>query len=411
MRMGQGIVTTMAAKTPPDPSMWLTSESAAPLLISAARELAADPGSLVRLTARLRKNLSAEQVHLAMEQIELRHRAKEKFAGAESMFFAPQALMQASDEVVAAYKAERFPAGGRYADLCCGIGGDLLALAARGECVGVELDKSLVHLARRNCEVTGRAGGSAIVADAATFDVRDFAAWHIDPDRRPGGKRTIQVELYEPPLEVLQNLLSQNPSAAVKLAPAADVPNSWQQTAEREWLESRGECRQQVAWFGSLARRPGDKGATVVDAAGGPRSVRGRGDEPVPVANRIGRYIFEPAAAVLAARLTHVLCQEHGVAAVSSKAMYLTGDAPIHDAAMTSFAVQDVLPLDERQLKAWLREHGIGRLEVKKRGCDVEPEKLRKRLVGQGEEAATLLVFPIGGKIHAVIARRVQPTG
>lgn len=397
----------MTAKTSLDPLMWLTSDKAAPYLCLAAAEWRADPSSLVRLTAKLRKSLSVEQTHLVLQQIDLRQRAKEKFAAADTMFFTPKALMQASDEVIAAYKAARFPPGGDLADLCCGIGGDLLALAGEGSCVGVDLDESVVHLAQRNCEVTGRGRGRAVVADAATFPVQDFAAWHIDPDRRPKGKRTTQVELYEPPLEVLENLLARNSHAAIKLAPAADVPSRWEHAAEHEWLETRGECRQQVAWFGSLARRPGEKAATIVDAAGGPRTVRGRGEEAVPIAEGIGRYVYEPAAAVLAARLSHVLCDQHKLAAVSSKAMYLTGDFHVKDTALTSFEVLDVLPLDERQLKAWLRQRGIDRLEVKKRGCDVEPEKLRKKLGGQGDELATLLICPLAGKIQAIVARRV----
>ncbi|MCE9526409.1 MAG: hypothetical protein K8R36_10180 [Planctomycetales bacterium] len=395
----------MTAKTLPDAVLWLTSDAAVPYLELAARELT--PESLVRLTTKLRKTLSAEQVHLVLEQVDLRRRAKEKFAAAEKMFFTPRALMQASDEIVAAYKARRFPKGASFADLCCGIGGDLMALAGEGSCVGVDRDEVLIHIAQRNCEVTGRGGGTAVVAEASTFPVQEYSAWHIDPDRRPSGKRTTQVEHYQPPLEVLEGLLMKNPQAAIKLAPAADVPANWEQAAEREWLESRGECRQQVAWFGSLARQPGEKAATIVDAIGGPRTVQGRGEGPVPIAEKIGRYIYEPAAAILAAKLTHVLCGEHHLAAVSRQAMYLSGDAMIQDAALAVFEVLEVLPHDERQLKASLRQRGIGRLEVKKRGCDVEPEKLRKKLGGMGDESATLLVCPVGGKVQAIVARRV----
>ena len=396
----------MTATTLSGPLLWLTSDEATLYLRLAESELTGNPSSLVRLTAKLRKCLSAQHVHLVLEQIDLRRRALEKFAAAQRMFFTPKALMQASDEAIATYKAARFPAGESNADLCCGIGGDLLSLAEQGTCAGVDLDECLVHLAERNCAVSGRAGGRAMVADAATFPVQDFAAWHIDPDRRPSGKRTTQVEFYEPPLEVLEGLLTKNPHAAIKLAPAAELPADWE-GAEREWLQSRGECRQQVAWLGSLARHPGDQAATIVDCPGSPRTVRGRREGPVHVAEKIGSYVYETAAAVLSARLAHVLCEQHNIAAVSSKAMYLTGDGPIHDAALAGFEVKEVLPLDERQVKAWLRQRGIGRLEVKKRGCDVEPEKLRQRLGGQGDEAATLLICPLGGKIQAIIARRV----
>ncbi len=212
----------MTAKTLPDPFLWLTSAAAVPFLDLATQELTADASPLVRLTAKLRKTLSSEQVHLVLEQIGLRRRAKDKFAAAQRMFFTPQSLIQAGDEVIAAYKAARFPASGRIADLCCGIEGDLLGLAGQGTCVGVDRDETLVHFAQRNCNVTGRGRASAVASDAAMFPMQDFTAWHIDPDRRTSGKRTTKVEHYEPPLDVLENLLAKNPHAAIKLAPAAD---------------------------------------------------------------------------------------------------------------------------------------------------------------------------------------------
>ena len=41
------------------------------------------------------------------------------------MFFTSVGLEQATDFVTATYKAQRFSIGGRYVDLCCGLGGDL----------------------------------------------------------------------------------------------------------------------------------------------------------------------------------------------------------------------------------------------------------------------------------------------
>ncbi len=135
--------------------------------------------------------------------------------------------------------------------------------------------------------------------------------------------------------------------------------------------------------------------------------MQGRGEGPIPIANNISRYVYEPAATVLAAKLTHVLCDEHQLQAVSNQAMYLTGEELVRDPALAGFEVLEVLPLDERQLKAWLRQRGIGWLEVKKRGGNVEPERLRKKSSGQGEEAATLLICLLGGKVQTIVARRV----
>src|SRR5688500_5566620 len=104
---------------------WLIGPTAAEWLTEAA----AWNGSSVALTARLRQSLPAPRAHLVLEQVQLRQKAREKFAAASRMFYTKLALEQATDESVAGYKASRFPAAGRVADLCCGIGGDLLSLA------------------------------------------------------------------------------------------------------------------------------------------------------------------------------------------------------------------------------------------------------------------------------------------
>src|SRR5262245_23014612 len=117
---------------------WLTGDVAGTLLA----ELAADPAPLHTAVARLRGQLSATRAHLLLEQVELRRRAAEKFTYASRMFFTRTALEQATDEQVAAYKADRVGESLRnsqsrlgetqlLADLCCGIGGDLLALLER----------------------------------------------------------------------------------------------------------------------------------------------------------------------------------------------------------------------------------------------------------------------------------------
>ena len=80
---------------------------------------------------RLRKDLSIEQTQRLMEQVNLRRRAAVRFQNAAEIFFTEKGLQQATDDVLARYKAHRF---GSLAvvDLCCGIGGDFLALAERG---------------------------------------------------------------------------------------------------------------------------------------------------------------------------------------------------------------------------------------------------------------------------------------
>ena len=61
------------------------------------------------------------------------------------------------------------------------------------------------------------------------------------------------------------------------------------------------------------------------------------------------------------------------------------------------------LPYREKQLKAALRERGIGRLAIKKRGVDVVPEQLRKRLALSGDNEGTIVLTRVAGAGTALL--------
>lgn len=385
---------------------WLTSPAAEPWL----RRCAEDDAPPHARAAALRRALSPARTHLVLEQVELRGRGRQKFGRAAEMFFTRVGLEQATDEIVAAYKARRMPRD-RVADLCCGVGGDLLALAARGGAVGVERDPIVACLAEANCRLVeaGRGGAREVrTGDAAAFPVENFIAWHIDPDRRPQGRRTTRVELHEPSDAALERLLGRHSSAAIKLAPAAVLPPDWSKRAELEWIGRAGQCRQLVAWFGSLTDIAGGRRATILGATAEPTcTFVGRPDVPIPTATEIGPYLFEPDPAARAAHLTGALAAEHNLAAAASDAAYLTGPKPLDHPALTCFEVIDVLPFQIKRLKQLLRARGVGRLEIKKRGVPQRPEQLRKQLAVPGENAATLLLARTARGVTAILARRV----
>jgi hypothetical protein len=133
-------------------------------------------------------------------------------------------------------------------------------------------------------------------------------------------------------------------------------------------------------------------------------------NELSPTAEKIGRFLYEPAAAFLAAKLTSELCRRHNLAALSSGIAYLTGDKPIDDLALAAFEVLDILPFDRKQLRAYCRQHNLGRLEIKKRGLDLDPAKLRHEIIAPGDNAATILIAPYQHQTRAIIARRIVPT-
>jgi hypothetical protein len=374
---------------------WLTGSEAGAILA----ELADDKTPLHTAITRLRGRFTTAQTHLLLEQTELRRRATAKFTQAHQMFFTRIGLEQATDEWVATYKASRISQRAArftpavFADLCCGIGGDLKALTANGSAIGIDT------------------GAPVHTVDIATFDLKSATAFHIDPDRRPAGRRTTSLEWCEPNIATIDALLTQVPNAAIKLAPASEVPTDWSARCELEWISRNRECRQLVAWHGSLALAPGQHRATILPAACGlaQRTIIGHPKQPIPITNTPNRYVYDIDPAVLAAKLKGVLAAGHNLSALSAGSTYLTNDHAITDPALACFAVEEVMPFRTDKLAKHLAAHNIGQLEIKKRGIDLDPDKLRRTLKLRGNNSATLLITPITGRATAILAQRVSP--
>src|ERR1022692_2678664 len=160
-------------------------------LLSLLAEQSVTPDTALRLGTELRRRYPADLVAAAIAQHELRLQARAKFSRAMQMFFTRPGLEQSSSEVVARHRAARYASFERVADLCCGIGGDLLALAGAGRCVRA-VDRDPLHL--RMAEANAEAGGVASRGTVSESDVRDVdlagvEAVFIDPARRSGQRR------------------------------------------------------------------------------------------------------------------------------------------------------------------------------------------------------------------------------
>ena len=407
---------------------WLLSDEAGALM----EEVSAQQWSLTTALSKLRNSISAVRASLVVEQIELRHRARRKFTDASRMFFTRRGLEQATGEHVARYKALRFPNHVAVGDYCCGIGGDLRELIRRTTNVSaVDADPFARLLAAANCRHIAGASVRLRLSDVADEHVEAVSCWHIDPDRRAEGRRTVTLENFSPNLHVLQTLIRRNPHVAIKLAPATTVPDAWKSAAEQEWIGDQRECKQLVVWHGQLAQCPGQAKATVVDSSGTYHSLIGARDQSTATVDKLGCYLHEPHPTVLAAHLTGELASRLGLRAISPGSAYLTSDQLFAGPLCSTFETLDVLAFDLHRLQKMIRSRGIAYLEIKKRGVDIDVEWIRKKLKTSpktrqprwtppktesvaglshgavGEETLTLFFTPIGGRVKAVLARRV----
>ena len=385
-----------------DAFRWLLTDDGAALL-ARATDLAGGPELAIQ--AELRRTASPERVAAALTQVELRARGSAKFGSdAARMFFTPDGLEQATRARVATHRAGRLQAFGTatLVDLGCGIGGDLLASARAGiTCAGVDLDPVRVAVAEANLAALGLAG-AVMVADVTALDTSPFEVAFADPARRTGAGRSFRVEDWTPPWPFVERLLARD--SCVKVAPG--IPHDLvPEGVEAEWVSDRGEVKEAALWSGRLATTA--RRATVIGDGG--LATLTEDDDPGAAAIGVrppAEFLYEPDGAVIRAGLVTAVAAGVQGGLVDEHIAYVTSDASLRTPYARGYRVVEALPYREKQLKAALRERGIGRLTIKKRGVDVVPEQLRKRLALRGDNEATLVLTRAAG---GGIALLVEP--
>ncbi|WP_405659993.1 THUMP-like domain-containing protein [Streptomyces sp. RK9] len=372
-------------------------------LLDAVRDV--EPSQELAVATRLRREHPADLVSAALAQARLRQRAAAKFGAADAarMYFTPNGVEQSTRTSVATYRARRFSDPGELgglgvrsvADLCCGIGGDAIALARAGVAVlAVDRDPLTCAVARANAEVLGLADLIEVrEADVTDVDTSPYDAVFVDPARRGGRGRIFDPEAYSPPLSWAVETARKAPRAALKIAPGIPheaVPGE----AEAEWISDGGDVKEAVLWFGGDA--PGSHRATLLpsgDTLASPLATM----LPDPDVRPVGRFLYEPDGAVIRAHLVAEVAARVGGGLIDETIAYVTSDAAVGTPYADAYEITDQLPFNVKKLKALLRERGVGILTVKKRGSAVEPEELRRKVKPQGPGSATVFLTRVGG--------------
>ena len=235
-----------------------------------------------------------------------------------------------------------------------------------------------------------------MVADATTVDTSPFGVAFADPARRTGRGRTFRVDDWTPSWDFVESLFAR--SACVKVAPG--IPHSLvPDGVEAEWVSDDGDVKEAALWSPHLAavRRR----ATVIRGAG--LATLTDEDESVSDVRAVGRFLYEPDGAVIRSGLVGAVAAGVGGGLVDEHIAYVTGDEAFTTPFARCYEVLEELPYRERALRAALRSRGVGRLTIKKRGVQVVPEELRRRLALSGDNEATLVLTRVAGKGTALL--------
>ena len=349
-------------------------------------------------------------VAAVLSQSKLRAKAEGKFGEfAKRMLFTEAGLEQATRLRVAALHAGRFQAAGltRIADLGSGIGGDAIAIAALDlDVTAVELDEVTAAIATYNLAPWTNA--TVVNADVSDVDLGPFDGVYLDPARRTAGHRnTSRITNpadYSPSLDFAFGIAERLPTG-LKLGPGIDrdlIPAG----AEAQWVSLDHDVVELGLWFGSLARAGIRRSALVMGTHGTAELTAGE-DSPDVETGSLGEFVYEPDGAVIRARLIGDLGRRLSATMLSDSIAYLTSDVATATPFASCFRVIEALPLDERTLRKELAKRGIGTLEIKKRGVDVDPAAFRKKLSLRGDASATLILTRVAGRHTALLCERI----
>ncbi|MEM9346594.1 MAG: class I SAM-dependent methyltransferase [Planctomycetota bacterium] len=368
------------------------------------RAEAIDPSD-VSAVAALRRDYDADAVSVAFGLVEARAKAARKFGEFGQRLVADAlGVEQASGVGVAAYKAGRIAQtlgnGELIADLCCGIGGDSMALADAGfGVVCVDRDPLRVWMAMQN--TSQRVQG--ICADVRSL-VLDGKAVHIDPARRneATSKRAWRLEDYQPGPEFIERLIDSAAATAIKLSPGVDLAAlPW--PGEVEFISEGGRLVQAVLWTGGFAQAA--RRATLI-VSGAIHQLAGEAAPPAYQAPQRYLYTFDPS--VERAGLVGQLSTLLDAPAIHPKLGLLTSNTITTSPWIDGFELIERMPWRPKRIKQWLAANDGGLIEVKTRGKACDPDIEQRRLRGDGSTTYTVFVLRFDTKVQALMTKRIR---
>ncbi|HJW00496.1 MAG TPA: SAM-dependent methyltransferase, partial [Arthrobacter sp.] len=118
-------------------------------------------------------------------------------------------------------------------------------------------------------------------------------------------------------------------------------------------------------------------------------------------------YLYEPDGAVIRAGLVADVALQLGGHLVDEHIAYFCAPELVETPFARAYRVLEVMPYNVKALKAWVKDNGIGVLDIKKRGTSVTPEELRKQLLPGGRNTGKGNSRKAGNKTATLVLTRI----
>ena len=303
-------------------------------------------------------------------------------------------MEQCSSEITARYKASLVE-GDSFADLTGGFGVDCAFIASRfRQADYVERQETLCELAMHNFALLGLNQIKVHSTDGIAYlqQMEPVDCLYLDPARRDNhGGKTIAISDCEPDVSQLESLLlKKGKSVMLKLSPMLDIALAIQtlkHISQVHIVAVNNECKELIILLeeqGIKAEYP--KKETLISCE---QIVNNLLTKPFSFtleeernasceyADRLGKYLYEPGAALLKAGPYRLLASRYGVKKLHPNSHLYTSDTLV-DFPGRSFQIEAVSGFGKKELKAFLQRIGKANLTIRNFPSSVA--ELRKKL-------------------------------
>ncbi|WP_048180195.1 methyltransferase domain-containing protein [Methanosarcina sp. MTP4] len=361
-----------------------------------------------------KEGIDKDEIEEILNLVHLQIKGKLKFPRANLMKFSREGLAQASSKYLAEYrtwkirnKLDEVP---NCLDVCCGIGGDSIAMATRWKVVAVEKDKDTIDMAKHNMRVYNleknidfvQGDINKLIEDRNFLDkVRNVNCIFFDPARRAKEGRTVKVEEYAPPLSFVEKLQAISPNICVKISPGTDLYRI-KYDCDIEVVSYKGEVKEVMLWFGNFKEKPESNQILASKLPEKITLIKDKSKLNV-LQSEPKKYLYEPDPAFIKAHLIDDLAKEFGLNLIDTKIAYLTGNEKIETPLLNRYSVKRVLNPAFEKINSSLSELNIGRLDFKARGVKVDLHNIHRKIRGKGRNEGLVIFTKVNRENQAII--------
>ena len=304
-------------------------------------------------------------------------------------------MEQCSSEITARYKASLVE-GDAFADLTGGFGVDCSFIARRFlHAHYVERQETLCGLASHNFALLGLGHIEVHHADGIVYlqQMAPVDCLYLDPARRDSqGGKTVAISDCEPDVSELESLLvEKGKRVMIKLSPMLDIALAMQELkhiSQVHIVAVNNECKELIILL-EKQREGCSEYASKEVVISCEQIVNNLLTKPFSFtleeernafceyADRLGKYLYEPGAALLKAGPYRLLASRYGVKKLHPNSHLYTSDTLV-DFPGRSFQIEAVSGFGKKELKAFLQ--GIGKANLTVRNFPSSVAELRKKL-------------------------------